>query len=130
MDGKRLEAMGREIDRHVAYLLRPGGEIDKKVRKPFEDWLSSAVVLEGAGLRVKMTLASWLTLVTKAHAAGWPEGPGVQTVTAEDAKQLAASLAKADLGQKWVSLVAAVIVVARAGEFRVCALLIAYFAAR
>lgn len=57
------------------------------------------VVLEGAGLRVKMTLASWLTLVTKAYAAGWPNGPGVETVTAEDAKQLAAALATADLGK-------------------------------
>jgi hypothetical protein len=119
MDSRRLEAMGQEIDKHVAYLLRPGGEIDKKVRKPFEDWLSSPVVLEGAGVHVKTTLAAWLTLVTKAHAVGWPKGPGVQTVTAEDAKQLTAALAKADLEKKWVPLVAAVILVARAGEFRV-----------
>jgi hypothetical protein len=101
MDSKRLEAMGREIDRHVAYLLRPGGEIDTKVRKPVEDWLSSPVILDGAGVRVKTTLASWLTLVTKAYAAGWPNGPGVETVTAEDAKQLAAALTQADLGKKW-----------------------------
>lgn len=87
MDSKRIEAMGQEIDRHVAYLLRPGGEIDKKVRKPVEEWLSSPVILDGAGVRVKTTLASWLTLVTKAYAAGWPNGPGVETVTAEDAKQ-------------------------------------------
>jgi hypothetical protein len=40
MDTKRLEAMGQETDRLVACLLRPGGEIDKKVRKPFEDWSS------------------------------------------------------------------------------------------
>jgi hypothetical protein len=119
MDSKRLEAMGQEIDKHVAYLLRPGGEIDTKVRKPVMEWMSGEVVLEGAGVRIKMTLASWLTLVTKAHAAGWPKGPGEQTVTAEDAKQLAATLAKADLGPKWVPLVAAVIMVARAGGFRV-----------
>ena len=121
MDSKRLEAVGQEIDRHLAHLLRPGGEIATKVRKEASEWLSSPVTLAGAGLRVKTTLAAWLMLVTKAHQAGWPGGPGEQTVTAEDAKQLAAALPKADLGPKWVPLVAAVIVVARAGEFRVVA---------
>ena len=119
MASKRVEAMGKEIDRHLARLLRPGGEIDTKVRKPVEEWLSTEVVLEGAGVRAKTTLASWLTLVTKAYKAGWSKGPGAQTVTAEDARQLVAALARADLEQKWQLLVAAVRLVAMAGEFRV-----------
>jgi hypothetical protein len=119
MDSKRVEAVGKEIDRHLAHLLRPGGEIDTKVRKPVKEWLSGEVILEGAGVCAKMTLASWLTLVTKAYKAGWSKGFGAQTVTAEDARQLAAALAKADLGQKWQPLVTAVQTVAMAGEFRV-----------
>jgi hypothetical protein len=120
MDSKRLESVGQEMDRLLAHLLRPGGEIDKKVRKPFEDWLSTEVILEGA-IRVKTTLAAWLTLVTKAHQAGWPLGPSIETVTAAEARQFAAALARAELGRKWLQQVAAVIVLARAGELKVVA---------
>ena len=119
MESKRLGAVGQQIDRHLLHLLHPGGEIDNKVRKPVTEWLSSPVILFGEGLRVKTTMAAWLTLATKAHEAGWSKGPGEQTVTAADARQFATALAKADLEEKWQKLVAAVQLLANAGGFKV-----------
>jgi hypothetical protein len=119
MDSKRVEAMGQEIDKHVAYPLRPGGEIDTEVRKPGTEWMPGTVILEGVGVRAKTTVTSWLNLVTKAHRAGWSSGPSALTVNAVDARQLAAALARADLEPKWLPLVAAVQKVAMAGGFRV-----------
>jgi hypothetical protein len=107
------------MDRNLAYLLRPGGEIDTQVRKPVTEGTSGTVILEGAGVRAMTTVTSWLILVTKAYRAGWSSGPSAQTINAEDARQLAAVLAKADLGQKCQPLVTAVQKVAMAGEFRV-----------
>jgi hypothetical protein len=113
--GKQIE---REMHGQLRFLLRPGGEMDRKVRKPILDLLSTQVILEGALLRVRLPLRDWLTLATRASAAGWPGGLW-RTVAADDARQLAAALAKIDLGPKWIQAIQVVRWVAMAGEFKV-----------
>jgi hypothetical protein len=89
-------------------------------RKKISDWLAEAVVIEGAGLRIKTTLGGWLRLVKEATENGWEAKSGIHEVDAEGAKAFAAALAKAGAGSPhWRLLVVAARVIGRAGRFEV-----------
>src|SRR6516162_1490529 len=101
MRSRAFEAM---MDQHLAYLLRPGGEIDRKARKEISKLLSAEVTLEGSLIRLRLCLRDWLTLVVKAQEVGWrPNGSfcfgsdEAAVVPVDNARQLAETLAKVDL---------------------------------
>jgi hypothetical protein len=106
----RTEAI---IDEQLAYLLRPGSKIDTKARAPLVELMSKQVTLEGAGVRVSMSMYAWLRLTTEVQCIHWG------TVAPDDARQLAVALAKVDLGAQWKPAIKAVQMVGLAGEFRV-----------